>query len=188
MALGGQIDLLDEEERAERMAALEAECGQPVLALSAATGEGVEKALRGLMSNITSMRQTEATPADSESRMAAGGLTPVSFLPLSSHRRITVKIGSALLVDRESGLKRDWLASLCADVAAFCARPAPTCSFRLLGRHRAGAQRAGAGAARAEAGGEPGRGCRRTDRACRRMVARTGPAGAEGGAGAGDAR
>lgn len=42
----------------------------------------------------------------------------MSFLPLSSHRRITVKIGSALLVDRESGLKRDWLASLCADVAA----------------------------------------------------------------------
>jgi glutamate 5-kinase len=41
----------------------------------------------------------------------------MSFLPLSSHRRITVKIGSALLVDRESGLKRDWLASLCADVA-----------------------------------------------------------------------
>lgn len=37
---------------------------------------------------------------------------------LSSHRRITVKIGSALLVDRDSGLKRDWLASLCADVAA----------------------------------------------------------------------
>jgi len=67
-----QIDLLDEEERAERMAALEAECGQPVLALSAATGEGVEKALRGLMSNITSMRQTEATPADSESRWQPG--------------------------------------------------------------------------------------------------------------------
>lgn len=41
----------------------------------------------------------------------------MSFLPLSSHRRITVKIGSALLVHRESGLKRDWLASLCADVA-----------------------------------------------------------------------
>ncbi|RST85232.1 glutamate 5-kinase [Aquibium carbonis] len=36
---------------------------------------------------------------------------------LSSHRRIVVKIGSALLVDREAGLKRDWLSSLCADVA-----------------------------------------------------------------------
>ena len=38
--------------------------------------------------------------------------------PLSSYRRITVKIGSALLVDRESGLKRQWLASLVDDIAA----------------------------------------------------------------------
>ncbi len=38
-------------------------------------------------------------------------------MSLSSHRRITVKIGSALLVDRESGLKRDWLQSLADDVA-----------------------------------------------------------------------
>jgi glutamate 5-kinase len=37
--------------------------------------------------------------------------------PLSSYRRITVKIGSALLVDRETGLKRQWLASLVDDIA-----------------------------------------------------------------------
>jgi glutamate 5-kinase len=36
---------------------------------------------------------------------------------LSSFNRITVKIGSALLVDRKAGLKREWLASLVADVA-----------------------------------------------------------------------
>ncbi|MBX3566629.1 MAG: glutamate 5-kinase [Rhizobiaceae bacterium] len=40
---------------------------------------------------------------------------------LSSHRRITVKIGSALLVDREKGLKRDWLISLTDDIAALAA-------------------------------------------------------------------
>lgn len=34
----------------------------------------------------------------------------------SSYKRIVIKIGSALLVDRVSGLKRDWLNSLCADV------------------------------------------------------------------------
>ncbi len=34
----------------------------------------------------------------------------------SSFKRIVIKIGSALLVDRETGLKRDWLNSLCADV------------------------------------------------------------------------
>ncbi|MBL0933581.1 MAG: glutamate 5-kinase [Rhizobiaceae bacterium] len=40
---------------------------------------------------------------------------------LSSHRRITVKIGSALLVDRESGLKREWLASLAEDIGRLTA-------------------------------------------------------------------
>lgn len=38
-------------------------------------------------------------------------------LSLSSYRRITVKIGSALLVDRASGLKTDWLAALVDDIA-----------------------------------------------------------------------
>jgi len=41
---------------------------------------------------------------------------------LSSHRRITVKIGSALLVDRSTGLRKEWLASLVADVAALWAQ------------------------------------------------------------------
>ncbi|MCC0027797.1 MAG: glutamate 5-kinase [Zhengella sp.] len=36
---------------------------------------------------------------------------------LSAYRRITVKIGSALLVDRKTGLKRGWLAALVADIA-----------------------------------------------------------------------
>jgi glutamate 5-kinase len=41
----------------------------------------------------------------------------MSTHPLRSSRRIVVKIGSALLVDRASGLKRDWLASLVDDIA-----------------------------------------------------------------------
>ncbi|CAH2401279.1 glutamate 5-kinase [Mesorhizobium escarrei] len=36
---------------------------------------------------------------------------------LKKYRRITVKIGSALLVDRTAGLKRDWLASLADDIS-----------------------------------------------------------------------
>lgn len=40
---------------------------------------------------------------------------------LKSYRRITVKIGSALLVDRETGLKHGWLQSLADDVAALAA-------------------------------------------------------------------
>ncbi len=41
---------------------------------------------------------------------------------LSAHRRITVKIGSALLVDRATGLKRDWLAALCDDIAGLAGK------------------------------------------------------------------
>jgi len=36
---------------------------------------------------------------------------------LSDHKRIVVKIGSALLVDRREGLRHRWLASLIADIA-----------------------------------------------------------------------
>ena len=42
----------------------------------------------------------------------------MSLPQLNSFKRIIVKIGSALLVDRSKGLKRAWLESLCADVAA----------------------------------------------------------------------
>nr|CAD6596092.1 glutamate 5-kinase [Rhizobium sp. Khangiran2] len=42
--------------------------------------------------------------------------------PLTSHRRIVVKIGSALLVDRNTGLKSEWLDSICMDIAALKAR------------------------------------------------------------------
>lgn len=41
--------------------------------------------------------------------------------PLSSYRRITVKIGSALLVDRKTGLKREWLGALADDIARLTA-------------------------------------------------------------------
>ena len=45
---------------------------------------------------------------------------PMSQTPtLASFRRIVVKVGSSLLVDAAAGaLKRDWLASLAADIAA----------------------------------------------------------------------
>ncbi|EFG2885999.1 glutamate 5-kinase [Escherichia coli] len=43
---------------------------------------------------------------------------------LAKYRRITVKIGSATLVDRATGVKREWLASLVSDIAALSARGA----------------------------------------------------------------
>ena len=38
--------------------------------------------------------------------------------PLRTYRRIAVKVGSALLVDPQSGLRREWLASLADDIDA----------------------------------------------------------------------
>jgi len=38
--------------------------------------------------------------------------------PLEKYRRIVIKIGSALLVDRKTGLKKQWLNAMCADIAA----------------------------------------------------------------------
>lgn len=51
----------------------------------------------------------------------AHGVAP---LPLKSYRRVAVKIGSALLVDRASGLKREWLQSLADDIGALAAEGA----------------------------------------------------------------
>lgn len=46
----------------------------------------------------------------------------VSRKPLGDHRRIVIKIGSALLVDRKAGLKTAWLNAICADIAALKAK------------------------------------------------------------------
>ncbi|MGB3834975.1 MAG: glutamate 5-kinase [Mesorhizobium sp.] len=51
----------------------------------------------------------------------AQGVAP---LPLKNYRRIAVKIGSALLVDRTRGLKREWLQSLADDIGALAAEGA----------------------------------------------------------------
>lgn len=42
--------------------------------------------------------------------------------PLEKYRRIVIKIGSALLVDRKAGLKKQWLNAMCADIAALRAK------------------------------------------------------------------
>ncbi|MFT4181564.1 MAG: glutamate 5-kinase [Rhizobium sp.] len=41
---------------------------------------------------------------------------------LDRYRRIVIKIGSALLVDRKTGLKKSWLDGMCADIAALKAK------------------------------------------------------------------
>ncbi|WP_336055137.1 GTPase ObgE [Nitratireductor sp. CH_MIT9313-5] len=54
-----QADLLDEEERAEKLAELENEAGIKPLVLSSATREGVEEVLRALMGEIETARSAE---------------------------------------------------------------------------------------------------------------------------------
>ncbi len=44
-----------------------------------------------------------------------------SDVQLSGKKRIVIKVGSALLVDRESGLKANWLNSLCDDISRLVA-------------------------------------------------------------------
>ena len=51
-----KIDALDDEERAEARAALEAEAGGKVLMLSGVTGEGVPEVLRAVRAQITADR------------------------------------------------------------------------------------------------------------------------------------
>jgi glutamate 5-kinase len=41
---------------------------------------------------------------------------------LERYRRIVIKIGSALLVDRKTGLKKAWLDAMCRDIAALKAK------------------------------------------------------------------
>lgn len=51
-------------------------------------------------------------------------LTPSVAPDILTVRRLVVKIGSALLVDRDTGLRREWLTALAEDVAAVKARGA----------------------------------------------------------------
>jgi len=49
-------------------------------------------------------------------------MTTNEHVALEDCRRIVIKIGSALLVDRKSGLKKAWLEAMCDDIAMLTAR------------------------------------------------------------------
>jgi hypothetical protein len=79
-------------------AALEKASGGPVFVISGVAGKGLPEVLRALMPDH---RDDPKLPEDRP--MAA--LTPWSRL-ISAAKRLVVKIGSALLVDRRTGLKQ----------------------------------------------------------------------------------
>ena len=59
---------------------------------------------------------------------------PLSAPDLRAAKRLVVKIGSALLVDRNSGLRQGWLSALAMDVAEARVRGAAACVARLASR------------------------------------------------------
>ena len=61
-----KIDALDEDERAEARARLEAEVGGPVMMLSGVTGEGVPEVLRAVRAEITEDRLRQKQPSEEE--------------------------------------------------------------------------------------------------------------------------
>jgi GTPase len=63
-----QADLLDEEERAEKIAALKKASGRAPLLLSSATGEGVEAVLRALMQVVEEARAEEHASEEVDER------------------------------------------------------------------------------------------------------------------------
>ncbi len=63
-----QADLLDDEERGEKLASLARAAGARPLLLSAATGEGVEDALRMLMRNVEGARSLDAAAPAAQDR------------------------------------------------------------------------------------------------------------------------
>jgi uridylate kinase len=94
--------------------------------------------------------------------------------PLDRYRRIVIKIGSALLVDRKTGLKKPWLDGMCADIAALKAKGVDVLVVS-SGRNRARAHRARPALRRAEARGKPGRRRRGADFARTRLVGKPVP-------------
>ncbi len=71
-----KADALSDELLAERRAALEAACGQPVAVISSASGRGVTEVLRRALPLVRARRAAEAAAHDAPAEEAAAGWTP----------------------------------------------------------------------------------------------------------------
>ena len=95
-------------------------------------------------------------------------LKPMTAPDIRDAKRLVVKIGSALLVDRATGLKQDWLSALALDVAEAKARGTDVVLVS-SGSIALGRKVLGLGDGRADAGANPGRRRRRPDPPCPRL-------------------
>ena len=115
-----KADALDEETLKEQVARLKRAAKRTpfvaVLGLGAGRPGGAARAPR--------RRSTKRVPPPHRSPRVHRGMAPVSP-SLSAFRRVVLKVGSALLVDRAKGrLNHAWLAALAEDIAELHARGA----------------------------------------------------------------
>ena len=116
-----KIDALDEATREARAKALKAACKQTVHLVSGVSGEGVKALLRAAFAEVSARRAAEGRNEAGE----PGGLASMSSAAhrLAACRRVVVKVGSALVVDGETGEpNRAWLAALAVDAARMTGR------------------------------------------------------------------
>ncbi len=134
-----QIDTVDAEELKKKKASLKRACGQTPFAISAVSGKGMPEVLRELARIIETSKAEDPTcprpkaPSTGSARKkwlrwptkttrAGTIMTTNERLGLEDCRRIVIKIGSALLVDRKTGLKKAWLEAMCDDIAQLAAK------------------------------------------------------------------
>ena len=95
---------------------------QESVALSGVSGGGVNDVLRALVQQIQKAREGRAAQGGGgeakPGHRKGAGRHDGSFPSFPRPRLIVIKVGSALLVCHGRHVRRDWLVSLCADVAA----------------------------------------------------------------------
>ncbi len=108
-----KVDAMDAKQISDRRRALEKASGGEVHVISGVSGKGLPEVLRALYACIRAedpqVEEVRPLAALTEARHAAPDIRAA--------KRLVVKIGSALLVDRKSGLKQGWLSALAMDVA-----------------------------------------------------------------------
>ena len=106
----------------EQVARLKRAAKRTPLVLSSASGEGVQEVLRALPRRDRRQRVPAERTGRRGCRTEWRAVTPE---PRPQFRRIVLKVGSALLVDRATGrLNHAWLAALAEDIAELHARGA----------------------------------------------------------------
>ena len=135
----------------------------PVLAISGAAKIGTTELLRRAIAVIQETPRQRGGGGILDHRGGAMTEKRRTTASLASAKRLVVKIGSALLVDEESGgIRRKWLDALADDVAALRARGTDVILVS-SGAIAVGRRHLGLATGRAAAGGEAGRGRDRPD-------------------------